>query len=225
VARLFFPTRNTQGAGNFRRRLIPEGATMRTLKSKAAVVIVVILSSLALGPLTLGRDAGPVVPIGALAHAASGFEAATGGKVLEIRLADAPGAPAFEAAIAKGDRVLYMRIASPSDDVTEIKVTDLPPWLLNYHMESYMRSIAQAKVPLTEAITKAEKRDHAPAVDAGLAKPLSGTNAVLAYFVETMKGSKRQESAVDATTGAFIENPDSLFEPHTPVDLARRLAP
>jgi uncharacterized membrane protein YkoI len=198
---------------------------MRTLKSKAAVVIVVILSSLALGPLTLGRDAGPVVPIGALAHAASGFEATTGGKVLEIRLADAPGAPAFEAAIAKGDRVLYMRIASPSDDVTEIKVTDLPPWLLNYHMESYMRSIAQAKVPLTEAITKAEKRDHAPAVDAGLAKPLSGTNAVLAYFVETMKGSKRQESAVDATTGAFIENPDSLFEPHTPVDLARRLAP
>jgi hypothetical protein len=72
---------------------------------------------------------------------------------------------------------------------------------------------------------KAEARDNAPAIDAGIAKPLSGTNAVLAYFVETMKGSTRHESAVDATTGAFIANPDELYEAHTPVDLARRLAP
>jgi uncharacterized membrane protein YkoI len=225
VARLFFRLETpkapaTSGAASFL-----QGATMHALKSKAAVVIVVILSSLALGPLALGRDAEPVVPMGALAHAASAFEAATGGKVLEIRLANMPGAPAFEAAVAKDDRVLYMRIGSPSEDVTEIKVRELPPWLLNYRMESYMRSIAQAKVPLTDAIAKAEKRDRAPAIDAGLAKPLGGTNAVLAYFVETLKGSKRQESAVDATTGAFIENPDSLYEPHTPVDLARRLAP
>ncbi|MDB6106172.1 MAG: hypothetical protein JWO52_6732, partial [Gammaproteobacteria bacterium] len=40
-----------------------------------------------------------------------------------------------------------------------------------------------------------------------------------------MKGSTRHESAVDATTGAFIANPDELYEAHTPVDLARRLAP
>ena len=56
------------------------------------------------------------------------------------------------------------------------------------------------EVPLDAAIVKAEARDHAPAVDAGIAKPLSGTNAVLAYFVETIKGSKPQQSAIDATT-------------------------
>jgi hypothetical protein len=35
----------------------------------------------------------------------------------------------------------------------------------------------------------------------------------------------RGQFAVDAMTGAFIANPDELYEPHTPVDLARRLAP
>jgi hypothetical protein len=118
-----------------------------------------------------------------------------------------------------------MRIESPSDNVTEIKVRDLPPWLLNYHLEAYMRSIAKAEVPLDAAIVKAEARDHAPAIDAGIAKPLGGSNAVLAYFVETLKGTRRKELAVDATSGAFIANPESLYEPHTPVELARRLAP
>jgi hypothetical protein len=118
-----------------------------------------------------------------------------------------------------------MRIESPSDNVTEIKVRELPPWLLNYHMDAYVRSISKTQVPLDEAIVKAEARDSAPAIDAGIAKPLSGTNAVLAYFVETMKGSTRHEFAIDATTGAFIANPEELYEPHTPVDLARRIAP
>lgn len=49
------------------------------------------------------------------------------------------------------------------------------------HREAYMRSAAKAKVVLGAAIRKAENRDHAPAVDAGIAKALSGTNAVLAY--------------------------------------------
>jgi hypothetical protein len=40
-----------------------------------------------------------------------------------------------------------------------------------------------------------------------------------------MKGSTRHEFAIDATTGAFIANPEELYEPHTPVDLARRIAP
>ncbi len=116
--------------------------------------------------------------------------------------------------------LMYMRVASPSDAVTEIRVSDLPRWLLDYHLEAYARSAAEAKVPLGEAIIKAEKRDLAPAIDAGIAKPLTGDNAVLAYFVETLKGTRHQEYAVDATT----EDPESLYEPHTPVELARRLA-
>jgi len=196
------------------------------ITSVAALLGVIILSGTLLpGPLARAADTEPIVQIGALAHAASALEQNTNGKILEIRLTDEAGAPAFEAAIAKDDALVYMRIESVSDNVTEIKVRDLPPWLLNYHLEAYMRSIVKAVVPLEQAIAKAEARAHAPALDAGVAKPLSGTNAVLAYFVETAKGKARGQFAVDAMTGAFIANPDELYEPHKPVELARRLAP
>jgi hypothetical protein len=34
-----------------------------------------------------------------------------------------------------------------------------------------------------------------------------------------------EQAIVKAEARAFIANPDELYEPHTPVDLARRLAP
>jgi uncharacterized membrane protein YkoI len=170
-----------------------------------------------------GSQPQPVVPMDALAHAAATLESSTGGKTLEIRLADEKGDPAFEAALAKDDAVVYMRIASVGDNVTEIQVKDLPPWLLDYHMEAYLRSVNEAKIPITVAIAKAQARAGAPAIGAGIAKPLSGTNAVLAYYVETIQGTRRKTLAVDAKSGNFISNPDSLFEPYTPVKLARRL--
>jgi hypothetical protein len=66
---------------------------MGVLKSNAALVGIILL----LGPLVpyrpaQSRDAETVVPIGALAHAADVFQEDTGGKVLEIRLADTAGA-------------------------------------------------------------------------------------------------------------------------------------
>ncbi len=200
---------------------------MHILNSKAVRLagLFAVLGQLAAGAPASARDAEPVVEMGALAHATMALEDSSGGKVLEIRLADEKGEPVFEAALSKDGGVVYLRVAAVSDDVTQIKVTDLPPWLLNYHMEAYMESIDKAKVPLAQAILAAEKRAAAPAIGAGIAKPLSGTNAVLAYYVETIKGSKRDVLAVDAKTGAFIANPDALYEPFTPVKLARRLAP
>lgn len=197
---------------------------MQILESKSALLMLILIAS-GLGQQTLGRDAEPIVPMGALAHAAAALEKETGGRILEIRLADETGAPAFEAAVTKDGTVVYMRVASPSDDVSEIEVSHLPPWLQNYKLEAYRRSVSKARVAIDQAITKAEQSDQSPAIAAGIAKPLGGTNAVLAYFVETIKGSKRNQLAVDAITGAMIANPDSLFEPHTPVQLARRLAP
>ena len=70
---------------------------------------------------------------------------------------------------------------------------------------SIVGSIVKAEVPLEQAIIKVEALANAPAIDAGVAKPLSGTNAVLAYFVETAKGKSRGHFAVDAMTGAFVE--------------------
>src|SRR5258708_36555683 len=107
---------------------------MQSLKSKLAVLLMVVLGSLAMAPPSSGRDPELVVPMGALAHAAAALEQSTGGRVLEVRLANAAGAPAFEAAIAQHDGVVYMRIASPSDNVTKVKARGLPPWLLSYHM-------------------------------------------------------------------------------------------
>jgi hypothetical protein len=43
--------------------------------------------------------------------------------------------------------------------------------------------------------------------------------------VQTIKGSKRNQLAVDATTGALIANPESRYEPHTSVQPGPRLAP
>ncbi len=193
-------------------------------KFQHAVVSGLMLSALALGPGFLHAQARSVVPVGALAHAAEVFEHSSGGRVLEIRLADRPGAPVFEAAVAKNDEVQYLRIESPSQNVTAIEVNDLPSWLLNYRMQQYMRSAADAKVPLGRAIREAEANAQAPAVDAGIARPLGGTNAVLAYFIETINGSTHRQLAVDATTGSLIQDPESLFAARTPLQLTRRLA-
>jgi uncharacterized membrane protein YkoI len=166
-----------------------------------------------------------VLPMGTLSSAIQAIEEESGGKLLEIRLMDEKGEPAFEAAVAQGDSIVYLRVASVGDVVTHISVRELPPWLQNYKMQAYMQSASRAKVPLAEAVLKAEAKAEAPAIGAGIAKPLGGSNAVLAYYVETLKGGKRQLLAVDAESGAMIANPEEVYEHWTPVRLARRLAP
>ena len=185
---------------------------------------VVAVGILAVSPIAQSRDIEPVVQMGALAHAAAILEKTTGERILEVRLANAAGPAAFEAALAKGDALFYMRI-TVGDEATEIELTDLPPWLHDFRLQAYMRSIAKAKVPIDTAILHAEERQRAPAIDAGIAKPLSGSNAVLTYFVQTLKDGKRGLVMIDATSGAFISDPDTLYEPPTPIELARRIAP
>jgi uncharacterized membrane protein YkoI len=196
------------------------------MKAIPVACVLTVIGQLALSPAAVAARAGGAdVPPRALANATMALEQQTGGKVLEIRLADEKGAPNFEAAVKQNDAIVYMRIATPSNDVTEINISELPQWMTDYKLTAYMRSIDKAKVPLPDAIVQAEEHSAAPAIGAGLARPLDGTNAVLAYYVETIKGDKRVLSAIDAQTGAFISDPKSLYEPHTPVKLPRRLAP
>src|ERR1700724_1392877 len=117
---------------------------MRIRITLVAALVIVLTGALVPSPWARAADTEPIVPTGALAHAARALEQDTNGKILEIRLTDEAGAPAFEAAIAKDDALVYMRIESVRENVTEIKVRDLPPWLLNYHLEAYMRSIVKA---------------------------------------------------------------------------------
>jgi uncharacterized membrane protein YkoI len=162
--------------------------------------------------------------MGALAHATTELERESDGKVLEIRLVDEEGDPSFEAVLKVDDAIHYMRIASVTDTITEITVRELPAWLANYRLEAFMKSIDKAHVPLAEAVDQAEQKAMAPAVAAGIAKPLSGGNAVLAYYVETMLGKKQEIHAIDAMNGRMIANPAAVYERRTPIKLLRRLA-
>jgi hypothetical protein len=193
------------------------------ITAKTATLFVTAVALLAVGVARAKDKDQDIVPTGALADATQELERATQGRVLEIRLMDEKGEPKFEAAIARDDTVAYMRIASATDEVTEIAVSELPPWLTSYKMQNYMKLIERAKVPLAEAIQKVEAADKAPAIGGGVAKPL-GT-AAFAYYVETMKAGKRKLNAVDGATGALIANPEAVYEHWTPVKLLRRTAP
>lgn len=186
-----------------------------------------MLSTLALVIFAAGaafsQQREPGVSDDSLRHAVQVLERKTGGKVLEVRLSDETGDPSFDAVIAKGDDLLYMHIAAHSDNVTSMEMAQLPEWMVGRQLTAYMKSVRQAKVPLAEAITLAERMANKPAIGAGLAAPLSGTNAVLAYNVEVMKGGKRDRIAIDAVTGARIADPDELYTSWTPVKLVRRM--
>jgi uncharacterized membrane protein YkoI len=185
------------------------------------------LATLALVVLTFGaamsQEREPGVSDDSLSHAVQVLEGKTGGKVLEVRLSDEPGDPSFDAVIAKGDDVLYMHIAAISDAVTSIEIKQLPEWMLGREMKAYVKGIRQARLPLAQAIALAERTANKPAIGAGLAAPLSGTNAVLAYNVEVMKAGKRDRIAIDAISGAQIANPDEIYVAWTPVKLVRRI--
>jgi uncharacterized membrane protein YkoI len=184
------------------------------------------LAALALVVLTVGaalsQQREPGVSDDSLRHAVQVLERKTGGKVLEVRLSDQAGDPSFDAVIAKGDDLLYMHIAL-SDSITSMEMAQLPEWMVGRELMGYMKSVRQAQLPLAEAISLAERMANKPAIGAGLAAPLSGTNAVLAYNVEVMKAGKRDRIAIDAVTGAPIANPDELYVAWTPVKLVRRM--
>jgi uncharacterized membrane protein YkoI len=185
------------------------------------------LTTLAFLILTAGaaisQQREPGVSDDSLSHAVQALERHTGGRVLEVRLSDAPGDPSFDAVIVKGNDLLYMHIAAPTDAITSIKIEQLPEWMVGRELTAYMKSIRQAHVPLAQAITTAERLAKSPAIGAGLAAPLSGSNAVLAYNVEVMKAGKRERIAIDAISGAKIANPDELYAAWTPVKLVRRM--
>jgi uncharacterized membrane protein YkoI len=192
-----------------------------TIAGKIAACTVVA-ATLSATPWAWVQAASPIVPMGALAHATTELERESGGKVLEIRLVDEEGDPSFEAALKVDDAIHYMRIAPVADTVTEITVRELPAWLADYRLEAYMTSIDKAHVPLPEAVDQVERKAMAPAVAAGIAKPLSGSNAVLAYYVETMLGKKQEIHAIDARSGRIIANPEAVYEPRTPLKLLSR---
>ncbi|HET7607994.1 MAG TPA: hypothetical protein VFL84_04910, partial [Gammaproteobacteria bacterium] len=151
------------------------------------------------------------------------LEDETGGKVLEIRFArDANDEASFEAVVTADDELVYMRAYSGTVPVEVLETAELPAWMAGWKLTAYMKSIEKAEVPLTAAILQAEEAENAPAIAAGLAKPLSPTTAVLAYNIELIRGDQPVRVAIDAQTGRRIANPEALYETWTPTELVRR---
>jgi uncharacterized membrane protein YkoI len=184
------------------------------------ILIVAMTIALMAGVGPTQTDAADVTE-SSLAKAVGALEASTGGKVLEIRFVDEVGHERFESVVAKRNAIIYMSVNPVNEDVTEIAIKELPAWMLDWKLTGYVKSIGKANVPLTKAIADAEAMARAPAIGAGLAKPLSGTNQVLAYNIELLTDGKRQRIAIDATNGAKIANPEALYESWTPVKLLR----
>jgi hypothetical protein len=205
---------------------MPINAPIARVKRPMKAQSIAVLASLVFAVLTVGTARAQAVEPGvdddSLSHAVQVLERQTGGKVLQVRLSDVPGPPSFDALIAKGAELVCMHISS-NDTVTSIKMKKLPQWMLSKTLKAYMKGIDEAKVPLSEAIKIAEHKANKPAIGAGLAAPLSDSNAVLAYYAEVMKGRKRERLAIDAITGASIANPEAIYEPWTPVDLVKRI--
>ena len=81
------------------------------------LMVVAIALAAGIGPaLTDAAD----MTAASLSKAVDALEAATGGKVLEIRFVDEKGHERFESVVAKPDQVIYMGVDPVTENVTKI---------------------------------------------------------------------------------------------------------
>lgn len=140
------------------------------------------------------------------------IQSSTGGKVTEVRFVDKNGVPGFDAAVAKGGSVTFMRADAPAKNVTVLATDTLPDWLLGWRSRQDVNLAERAKYPLADAVRTAEKANGgAPAVAAGIAASASNpTSDVNAYNVLLKTGNDVKRVAVDSSTDQIIANPQAL---------------
>ena len=155
-----------------------------------------------------------------LTDAVQSIESATGGKVLEVRVRR--HGPGFAAVVTKGNQLANIKVHPVNGQVTKMSVDEVPQWMHDWKLRADAQDIHKARVSVSDAIRTAEQAQQAPAVDAGLAKPLSPSNDVLAYNIEVLKDGEPRRVAVDAKTGELIANPDEVLTPWTPERLAEK---
>jgi hypothetical protein len=151
-----------------------------------------------------------------LPRAINAIEKFAGGQVLEIRYRVHRGVPGFDAVVAKNGAFDHLRVDIPSNSVSVITETELPAWMADWVLKADAKSLQKAKLPLSDAVLKAEGIAGEPAVDAGIAKPLTGGNDVLAYNIQFMGKDRPHRMAIDAVTGLQIADPNALLEAWDP---------
>ncbi|MDB5466552.1 MAG: hypothetical protein JWQ46_1314 [Phenylobacterium sp.] len=139
-----------------------------------------------------------------------------GGRVLEIRFRVRNGVPGFDAVVAQNGAFSHLRFDIPSNVTAVIAEAEVPAWMAGWVLKADAKSLQKAKLRLVDAVLKAEEMTDAPAVDAGIAAPLSGGNSVLAYNIEVIRGNRPERVVIDAVTGLRIADPQPLLEGWTP---------
>jgi hypothetical protein len=140
----------------------------------------------------------------------------SGGKAMEIRFRVRQGVPGFDAVTARPGGFSRVRFEIPSSTVAAIGETDVPTWMSDWVLKADAKSLTKAKLSLAQAVVKAEDIAQAPAVDAGIAAPLTASNAVLGYNVQVFQGERPQRLVIDGMTGQPIQDPDQFMEAWSP---------
>jgi uncharacterized membrane protein YkoI len=138
------------------------------------------------------------------------IEAKTGGKVMNIRFVDAGGAPVYDAVVVTSGNVGTARLDARTGNVSGFDHDQVSDQSFDWEHQRDLKSFAKATTPLSAAIATAEQLAGAPAVNAGLASPLTPDNDVLAYNIEVVKNGRVDRIAVDATTDQVIADPGAL---------------
>jgi uncharacterized membrane protein YkoI len=148
----------------------------------------------------------------ALPKAVANIEKLTGGRVVEIRYNNVAGVPSYDVVLAQGSDVRFLRFSKPGAGPIELTQTTTPSWMLDWRARTNVALEQSAKVPLADAITKAEaSMNGAPAVAAGIAQSAANPSSdVHAYNVSILREGDQHRVAVDSQTGYLIENPASL---------------
>jgi uncharacterized membrane protein YkoI len=137
-------------------------------------------------------------------------EAKTGGKVMDIVVASHDGKPYYDAVVVKQGKVGTVQVSGKAGTVATLPDDQFTVGNLNWHDRADVSSFTKATVPLAAAIKNLEQQGSATAINAGLAKPLSPGNSVLAYNIEIVSNGQARRVAVDANTGEVIADPGAL---------------
>ena len=146
-----------------------------------------------------------------LPKAVAAIEAASGGRVVEIRYNNVSGAPGYDVVLERGAQVSFQRFTKPGGGMIALTGKTEPSWMLKWQARRDVSFVKQAKVSLAAAIRTAESSLPGPAVAAGIARSASSiTTDVHAYNVAILNGGRLHRVAIDSATGLMIDDPNAL---------------
>jgi hypothetical protein len=148
----------------------------------------------------------------ALPDAVGAIEAASGGRVVEIRYNNVAGAPGYDVVVAKGSQVNFQRFSKPGGGLVTLTDKTEPDWMLEWPSRRDVSLVQKSRVSLADAIRTAEANvPGAPTVAAGIAQSASGpVTDVHAYNVAVLRGDELRRVAIDADSGQLILDPGAL---------------